>query len=53
MSSNTPGGKPTHYVAPIEETPLVEIDSVKVRTDEKPSNLWRDAWRDLRGRPLF
>ncbi|WP_403020526.1 ABC transporter permease [Salinibacterium sp. GXW1014] len=53
MSSNTPGGKPNHYVAPLEETPLVEIDSVKVRTDEKPSNLWRDAWRDLRGRPLF
>lgn len=45
MSSNT------HYVAPLEETPLVGVDTVKV-SDER-SNLWLDAWRDLRGRPLF
>jgi oligopeptide transport system permease protein len=24
-----------------------------VRVDEKPSNLWLDAWRDLRRRPVF
>ena len=40
-----------HFVAPVEQTPLVAIDSVKV--DEKPSNLWIDAWRDMRKRPMF
>jgi oligopeptide transport system permease protein len=40
-----------HYVAPIEETPLVAIDSVKA--DGKPTNLWTDAWRDVRKRPMF
>lgn len=40
-----------HFVAPIEETPLVAIDSVK--TEGKPSNLWRDAWADVRKRPMF
>ena len=40
-----------HFVAPIEETPLVAIDSVNV--DDKPSNLWIDAWNDVRKRPMF
>jgi oligopeptide transport system permease protein len=40
-----------HFVAPLEETPLVAIDSVK--TEGKPSNLWRDAWADVRKRPMF
>lgn len=50
MSSNT---RPVqqHYVAPAEETPLVAIDAVKA--DGKPSNLWRDAWLDVRRRPMF
>ncbi len=39
-----------HYVAPIKESTVV-IDAVRV--DEKPSNLWSDAWADLRRRPLF
>lgn len=52
MSSNTPPElSPNHYVAPLEETPLVAIDSVSVA--EKPSNLWRDAWRDMRRRVMF
>ncbi|GAB2463610.1 oligopeptide transport system permease protein [Conyzicola lurida] len=58
MSNNTPedaAAKPArsadHYVAPLEETPLVAVDSVKV--SEETSNLWIDAWRDLRRRPLF
>jgi oligopeptide transport system permease protein len=38
-------------VAPLEETPLQEIDSVSVAA--KPSNLWRDAWHDVRKRVLF
>jgi oligopeptide transport system permease protein len=40
-----------HFVAPLDETPLVAIDSVKA--DGKPSNLWRDAWADVRKRPMF
>ncbi|MCD5346648.1 ABC transporter permease [Agromyces sp. H3Y2-19a] len=40
-----------HYVAPLEETKLEAIDSVK--TEGKPSNLWIDAWADLRRRPMF
>ncbi|MFB7251874.1 ABC transporter permease [Microbacterium sp. NPDC056234] len=40
----------THYVAPVE-TETIAVDAVRVA--EKPSNLWRDAWRDLRRRPLF
>ena len=43
--------KLTHSVAPIEEPPLVAIDSVKI--DDKPSNLWIDAWNDVRKRPMF
>lgn len=39
-----------HYVAPVE-TESIAVDAVRIA--EKPSNLWRDAWRDLRGRPLF
>ena len=51
MSSdrNDPTGV-NHYVAPAPTTTLV-VDAVRV--DEKPSNLWSDAWRDLRRRPVF
>ncbi|NQX11315.1 ABC transporter permease [Microbacteriaceae bacterium VKM Ac-2855] len=53
--TNAPGRKPArvidHYVAPLEETPIASIDAVNL--DEKPSNLWIDAWRDLRSRPMF
>jgi oligopeptide transport system permease protein len=51
LSNNTSQPSPGHFVAPLEETPLVAIDAVKV--DEKPSNLWIDAWRDARRRPIF
>jgi len=40
-----------HYVAPVDGTPIASVDAVKL--DEKPSNLWIDAWRDLRRRPMF
>ncbi|WP_290723722.1 MULTISPECIES: ABC transporter permease [Actinomycetes] len=39
-----------HYVAPAD-TMSVPVDVVRI--DAKPSNLWLDAWRDLRRRPLF
>ncbi len=41
----------SHFVAPFEETPLQAIDSVA--EDSKPSNLYIDAWRDAKRRPLF
>ncbi|WP_221585258.1 ABC transporter permease [Microbacterium sp. G2-8] len=40
----------THFVAPVKDADVV-VDQVRV--DEKRSNLWLDAWRDMRGRPLF
>lgn len=40
-----------HYVAPFDETPVAAVDAVKI--SEKKSSLWRDAWRDMRGRPMF
>ena len=42
---------PHHYVAPFDESTLASTDAVSV--DEKPSNLYIDAWRDIRKRPLF
>lgn len=50
MSSETRETKP-HYVAPVEGDGLGAIDAVRV--SERTSNLWIDAWRDLRGRPMF
>ncbi|WP_296667942.1 ABC transporter permease [Demequina sp.] len=40
-----------HYVAPVDPNEVGEID--KVRLGDRKSNLWIDAWRDLRRRPLF
>jgi oligopeptide transport system permease protein len=51
MSNNHPTSSPNHFVAPLEETPLVAVDAVNV--GERPSNLWIDAWRDMRRRPMF
>ncbi|MFD5224933.1 ABC transporter permease [Microbacterium sp. NPDC058342] len=40
----------SHFVAPVTKAQVV-VDAVRI--DEKRSNLWLDAWRDLRKRPLF
>lgn len=40
-----------HFVAPVDENEAIEVD--QVRLGERRSNLWIDAWRDLRRRPLF
>lgn len=40
-----------HFVAPFGESDIAEIDAVRIQ--DKPSNLWIDAWRDLRKRPMF
>lgn len=39
------------YVAPLDETPLQDVDSI----DESApaTSLWADAWRSLRRNPLF
>lgn len=39
------------YVAPLDDTPLQEVDSV----DESApaTSMWADAWRSLRRNPLF
>lgn len=49
-SDSTESTAVTHFVAPVKETTVV-VDAVHI--DDKPSNLWRDAWRDLRRRPTF
>lgn len=56
MPNETPSGAGSarridHFVAPLEETPIASVDAVSL--DEKPSNLWTDAWNDLRKRPMF
>lgn len=40
-----------HFVADVEETPLVATDSAI--SDTAPASLWAEAWRNLRTRPLF
>ncbi len=40
-----------HFVAPLEETPLQAVDSVK--ETGKPLSMWAEAWRSLRKQPLF
>ena len=40
-----------HYVASVDPADAIEVDRVKL--GDRRSNLWIDAWRDLRRRPLF
>jgi oligopeptide transport system permease protein len=40
-----------HFVADIDKTQVAEIDAVRI--SDKPTNLYLDAWRDLRKRPMF
>ena len=51
IDTTTSKPRPEHFVAPLEETPLDAIDAIKA--EGKPSNLWIDAWHDLRQRPMF
>ncbi|MFE5308305.1 ABC transporter permease [Isoptericola sp. NPDC056573] len=51
-----PGGRrprpgQEHFAAEVDEGGLGAVDAVK--TDEAPSSLWRDAWREMRRRPMF
>ncbi|WP_418277628.1 ABC transporter permease [Isoptericola jiangsuensis] len=40
-----------HFAAEIDEGGLGAVDAV--RTSDVPSNMWRDAWREMRRRPMF
>lgn len=40
-----------HFVAEADESGLGAVDAVRV--GQRKSNLWLDAWRDLRGRWMF
>lgn len=40
-----------HYVAPIEETPVVAVD--KLDESQKARSTWDDAWDSMRRRPTF
>ncbi|WP_402464245.1 ABC transporter permease [Isoptericola aurantiacus] len=40
-----------HYTATFDEGGLGAVDAV--RTDDAPTSLWRDAWREMRARWLF
>ncbi len=51
MPSNTEPRSATHYVAPIEETPLQAIDQVD--ESEKTRSTWTDAWDAMKIRPMF
>jgi oligopeptide transport system permease protein len=51
MSSKNPVRRAPRYVAEVDEGGLGAVDAVRV--SERRSNLWIDAWRDLRGRWLF
>jgi oligopeptide transport system permease protein len=56
METNEPMGglsdaRNEHFVANLAESELAEIDAVRI--SEKPTNLYLDAWRDLRTRPMF
>lgn len=51
IDTTTSKPRPEHFVAPLEETPLDAIDTIKA--EGKPSNLWIDAWDDVRRRPMF
>jgi len=51
-----PGGRrprpgQEHYAAELDEGGLGAVDAVKA--DAAPSSLWREAWRQMRVRPLF
>lgn len=43
--------KNEHFVADFSADTVAEVDAVRI--SDKTSNLWLDAWRDLRKRPMF
>ncbi|MBL0886641.1 ABC transporter permease [Myceligenerans indicum] len=48
---NTPRPGQDRYVAPAEEVTVGAVDAIA--EDQTPSNMWQDAWREMRHRPMF
>jgi oligopeptide transport system permease protein len=46
-----PRPKAEHYVAPVDASDAIVVDAPHL--SQRKSNLWLDAWRDLRKRPLL
>jgi oligopeptide transport system permease protein len=51
MSNKQPARRVPHFVAEFDEGSLGAVDAVRI--SDRKSNLWLDAWRDLRGRWMF
>jgi len=51
MSRSNPVRRAPRFVAEVDEGGLGAVDAVRV--SDRKSNLWIDAWRDLRGRWMF
>ncbi|MFT4052757.1 MAG: ABC transporter permease [Microbacterium sp.] len=51
MSRKAPVRTAPHFVADLDEQGLGAVDAVRV--SDRASNLWLDAWRDVRGRWMF
>ncbi len=51
MSRGKPVRSAPRYVAEVDEGGLGAVDAVRI--GDRKSNLWLDAWRDLRGRWMF
>jgi len=51
MGSAASAARHEHFVANLADTAMAEIDAVRI--SDKPTNLYLDAWRDLRTRPMF
>lgn len=51
MSDIIPRRGQERFVAPLDETPLRDIDAVDV--EAVPESQWREAWKRLRRSPLF
>ena len=50
ISARTRGGQ-AHYIAPLEETPVAEVD--RLDESQKARSTWADAWDSMRRRPMF
>lgn len=48
---NTPRPGQERYVAPPEEVQVGAVDAIA--EDQAPTSMWKDAWREMRRRPLF
>jgi oligopeptide transport system permease protein len=48
---NSPRPGQGHFVAAPEEVTVGAVDAVD--TSEAPSSMWTEAWREMRGKPLF